>query len=187
MKKLVVVILVVAAGVAFAAYAGMFNPVKVAEGKSDRYVLVCKKMTGPFSQSPRAVREVREKLFLKGVEARQGFGIYLDDPKKVKEADLRWVAGCVIDAKDSKQAAKGGEYPVRVYGPVKAVIAEFPFRNRWNILAGVFKVYPAMGRLAKEKGYEAESVMEVYDMKAGRITYVMPVDPKFDALKAFYK
>jgi len=188
MKKAVVVIMLLLAAVAaFAAYAGFFATVKVTEGKSGSYVLVCKKMTGPFQQTPMVAREIRQWLFLKGVEARQGFGLYFDDPRKVKAEDLRWVAGCVIDPKDLKQAAKSGEYPVRVFGPVKAIVAEFPYRNSFSIIAGVFRVYPAMGALAREKGYAPGAVLEVYDMKAGLITYVMPVDPAFDALKAFYK
>jgi len=188
MKKAVVVILVVVAAVAaLAAYVGFFNTVRATEGKSGSYVLVCAKMTGPFQQTPRVTREVRQWLFLKGVEARQGFGIYFDDPRKVKAGDLRWVAGCVIDPKDRKAAAKSGERPVRNFGPVKAIMAQFPFRNRFSVIAGVVRVYPAMGALAKEKGYTPGAVLEIYDMKAGVITYVMPVDAKFDALKVFYR
>lgn len=188
MKKAVMILgILVAAVLAVMAYAGFFRTVKVDEGMSAKYTLVLKQAKGEYSQAGVVLDEVYKFLKDAGVEVELGAAIYLDNPRVTKKEELRWVGGCVLpDSARGKIASIRKKYMVKEWKPVRSAMTTFPFRNRLNLVAGIVRVYPALGAYAAKNKLSSTAIMEVYDMKGRQIVYVMPVVKGWDAVKLFY-
>ena len=50
------------------------------------------------------------------------------------------------------------EIPEKLY-----VTSEIPFRSQLSVFAGIVKVYPALKKYMKDKGYAQAPAMEIYD------------------------
>ncbi len=112
-----------------------------------------------------------------GTDADLGFGLYYDNPRKVAKNQLRSLGGCIIPA-DRAQEFAGKTLPFRIaqLPGGRAVVARFPFRGRMSIMVGAMRVYPKLGRHITEAGLPDGPMMEIYDMKAGEIRYIRPLD-----------
>lgn len=169
----------------FFSYAGFFHKVSVGEGPAGPYTFVYKKATGSYHNSAKPMAEVYNWLKGNGIEATKGVGIYFDDPKSVNHEQLRYVAGCVIEGA-AKPSGMPQEYTVKDFNADRCLVVTFPFKNKMNIMAGAVKVYPVIADYVKANGLPMNAVMEIYDTPGQRITYIMPLDPEFDAVKTFY-
>ncbi|MDI6756556.1 MAG: hypothetical protein QME32_00870 [Endomicrobiia bacterium] len=167
------------------ARAGFFTGVRVEEKEVGHFILVYKKGEGAYKNSASVMTAVYDKLVMEKIETDKGFGYYYDDPRKVPAENLRWIAGYIVD--NEKAAARAKKYfQVKKFPATRALTAEFPLKGKLSILAGIIKVYPAMKRHAVKKGFPMAPVMEIYDGKSKKITYVTSLDPEFDAI-GFYE
>jgi hypothetical protein len=53
------------------------------------------------------------------------------------------------------------------------VVAEFPLKTSLSYMVGAMKAYPVLSKYIAEKNYKVTSSLEVYDMSAKRIKYIM--------------
>lgn len=119
-----------------------------------------------------------------GITAGLGFGLYFDSPRKVAKDQLRSLGGCIIPA-DKAEGLKNMSLPFRIASLPggRAVVVRFPFRGRMSIMVGAMRVYPAMNRHFAQAGVPEGPFMEIYDMEAGEIRYIRPLDIPNDALE----
>jgi DNA gyrase inhibitor GyrI len=112
-----------------------------------------------------------------GIAAELGFGMYFDNPRRVPKAQLRSLGGCILPP-DKAQGLMNASQPFRIASLPggRAAVVRFPFRGRMSIMVGAMRVYPALGRHIAETGLPEGPVMEIYDMKAGEIRYIRPLD-----------
>jgi len=112
-----------------------------------------------------------------GIATELGFGLYFDNPRKVAKAQLRSLGGCILPA-DKAEGLANRTLPFRVaqLPGGRAVVVRFPFRGRMSIMIGAMRVYPAMSRQFAQEGVPEGPIMEIYDLAAGEIRYVRPLD-----------
>ncbi|MDR0511235.1 MAG: GyrI-like domain-containing protein [Rikenellaceae bacterium] len=166
--------LVVAGVVAFGYYGG-FRRVTFEVTTLGGETLVFKQMTGDYANSGTVMEQVREALGDKyNVLTDRCFGTYYDNPNITAKENLRYDAGCIVEAIDSVQlVAVQGEFRVGVV-PVKGYVSTtFPYRGKMSILAALTKVYPALYRYMADNGLmeRAGAVTEIYDLHGGHIEY----------------
>lgn len=179
---LTIVILIAVLVLAFLAYMGVFFSPKVAEKEMGPYTLVYEPFIGPYSQTGKVFDKVYKELKADGIETVSGIGIYYDNPAIVKPEKLRSNCGSVVEAKDlGKLASLKNKYRVWNIPKKKCLVAEFPLRNMLSYMIGPMKAYPALMKYAGEKSYilqkgkQMAMTFELYDMKAGKIYFVMEI------------
>jgi hypothetical protein len=103
--------------------------------------------------------------------------MYFDNPRQVAKDQLRSLGGCILPA-DKAQGLMNSSQPFRIalLPGGQALVVRFPFRGRMSIMVGAMRVYPKMGRHMTEAGLPEGPFMEIYDMTAGEIRYVRPLD-----------
>ena len=110
------------------------------------------------------------------VETTRGFGLYYDNPKKVKKENLRSIVGCILENEDAdKIEYLKKRYKIKKYPPSKSVIAEFPFKGTPSIFMGILKVYPKITKYMEQHNYAMVPIMEIYDSSHKTISYVESV------------
>ncbi len=176
MKKVLVVLLVIAAAVlGYLAYLGAFASIKVAEQGMGPYNLLFVEQKGDYGQTAKTINTVANALKEAGITPESGFGIYYDNPRQVKKADLRADAGMIVAAADWKKAAKlRKQFKSRVFAKQNCLVTEMPFRGGISIYVGIMKAYPVLAKVAEEKKAQMTSVMEIY-VPGKTITYVLPI------------
>jgi len=98
------------------------------------------------------------------IETFRGFGIYYDDPKTTPGEELRSIAGCILEPADtSRIKSLSGKYAIMEIPEKLYVTSEIPFRSQLSVFAGIVKVYPALKKYMKDKGYAQVPAMEIYD------------------------
>ncbi len=112
-----------------------------------------------------------------GAAPELGFGLYFDNPRQVAKDQLRSLGGCILPT-DKAEGLMNTPLPFRMslLPGGRAVVVRFPFRGRMSIMVGAMRVYPALGRYVTEAGLPEGPMMEIYDMNAGEIRYVRPLD-----------
>jgi len=179
---LTIAFLIAVLALAFLAYMGAFIDPKVTEKDMGPYTLVYEPFIGPYSQTGKVFDRVYASLEADGIRTTVGIGIYYDDPRAVKPEKLRSNCGSVIDPADKgKLAALKNKYKVWTIRKKACLVAEFPLRNMLSYMIGPMKAYPALMKAAQKKGYKIQKgkamamTFELYDMKAGRIYFVMEI------------
>lgn len=155
-------------------YYGGLSKVNCRVEKQGGETLVCKQMTGDYAKSAKLMDEVYYSLLNDyGIETFKGFGLYYDNPKEVEKTKLRSEIGCIIEEKDLLKVADiKGNLQIKTFPEKSYIIAEFPNKGKLSIIFGIIKVYPAMDKFLKEKGYKKEgAVMEIYDVPNKKIIY----------------
>ncbi|HQU57716.1 MAG: GyrI-like domain-containing protein [Phaeodactylibacter sp.] len=180
MKKAVIIVgLVILAIVAYLGYSGLFAKVQFEEKKFGGETLVYEEHIGDYSK----VGPVMDALYRRlkdedNIEAEVGFGIYYDKPGEVPKDQLRSEVGCVLPEQYLGEVeALGLKYKLKEFPEQLCLVAELPYRNTTSIMLGIFKAYPVLAKMAEEKGYPPNAVMERYDIKNKRIQYIMPIEP----------
>jgi hypothetical protein len=165
----------------FLYYSGFFSPVNIKEEVKGPHKLVYEEHTGPY----RGIKEVNEKVFKSlrddKIHTHRGFGIYYDNPKEVPEAELKSIGGCIVEIKDySRIEELKDRYNTKNHPEKHSIVVEFPFTTPLSIMAGIMKVYPELENYLKSNGYKQAPVMEIYDIPAKKIEYIIPVVKEID-------
>jgi len=177
MKKLLLVIFVLAVvivGLLF--YLGFFSKVVIREKEVGPFGLVYAEHVGDYKK----IASVQEKIYyslLDGdkISTTKGFGIYFDDPNKVKTEKLRSVSGCILEAKDlTKLSDLSKKYKTKLIDKQNMLMVEFPYKNSFSIMLGVIKVYPIINQHLEEFKLPPMEIMEIYDLPNKKIIYLVP-------------
>ncbi len=137
-------------------------------------ILAYKQMTGGYAKSAKLMDEIYHSLINNyGIVTYKGFGIYYDNPKEVEKSKLRSEIGCIIEEMDNSKVPQIKEdLKIKTFPEKSYIIAEFPSKGKLSIMFGIMKVYPAMDKFIKEKGYKNEgAIMEIYDVPNKKIVY----------------
>lgn len=170
---LIILAVLVAALLGYLAYLGAFSGLKVSEMKMGPYVLAYEDYMGPYSGIGPVLNRVGASLKEDGIESAKSFGIYLDNPKLVKADKLRSKLGFIIEAKDRSRVGK--KYKVMNWPAKNCLVTELPIRSDLSYMIGPMKAYPELNKALKEKGYKMGAAMEIYDMPAKKILYIMVI------------
>jgi hypothetical protein len=171
---LIVLAILIIALVAFYAYYGGFKKMNISVAKAGGEVLIYEKIQGDYKQSGVIMDKIYYALLNEDkIETIKGFGIYYDNPKKVKKSKLRSEAGYILEKKDlDKFPILENKYTIRPLLEKEYIITEFPYKGKTSTLLGIMKVYPALNKFAKLNGYKEDSpVMEIYDVPNNKILY----------------
>jgi hypothetical protein len=102
--------------------------------------------------------------------------MYLDDPNKVPEEELRSEAGIVVNEADLEALQLDtSDFKHRLYPRVKAVVSDFPLKGFPSVLLGIWRVYPAIIEYMEEHGYHPAHSFEIYEIKEERTLYAFPL------------
>ncbi len=171
---IIVVAILTAIIVGFAAYWGAFKSIQFSMVEQGGETLVYEEMTGDYRQSGEVMDQVYYSLLNDyKIETFKGFGIYYDNPQKVEASKLRSELGCILEESDIHRLSElEGNFKIKTYPKGKYVVAEFPYKGKLSVIFGIMKVYPALNKYVKEKGYDEEgAIMEIYDTPGKKIVY----------------
>jgi len=80
---------------------GLFTKVKIVEREIGDFCLIYEKHVGDYIGVGQVIDRVYSKLLGEdAIEPTRGFGLYYDDPKKVKKGNLRSIVGGILDKQD---------------------------------------------------------------------------------------
>jgi len=171
---LAVIVFLVLAGTGLYAYYGGFTKVNVRLASQGGETVVYNEIIGDYSQSGLVMDTIYKYLKEKEqIVTTKGFGIYFDNPRKVKKSKLRSEAGCIIEAGDvAKVSTLTGDFKIKVLPKKQYIVAEFPYEGKLSIMVSIMKVYPSLKKYAEKNGFETNgAVMEIYDIPNGQILY----------------
>jgi DNA gyrase inhibitor GyrI len=132
---------------------------------------------GDYRQTGATIEALKKAARTAGIEAEAACGIFLDNPREVKTADLRAQVGLVISAKDrDKVRHLPAGITFKQLPKAQCLVAEFPFRTKLSVWLGVMRVYPALAQAAAARKLERVPALEIYREHA-TITYLMPIVP----------
>jgi len=174
MKIILVVLAVLLVSILIVyAYYGGFRKITFAIQEQGGEVLVYEDVTGDYAQSFVVSDRIYHALLNdEKIGTTKGFGIFLDNPKKVEKSQLRSQVGCIVDHADSALIARLSEkYHVKTFPRGKYASAEFPMKGKISIIVGIMKVYPALEKFCQEHGISGGAVMEIYDVPNKKTIY----------------
>jgi uncharacterized protein (TIGR02588 family) len=179
MKIVLIVIAVLAVVlVAIYAYYGGFKKVSFRIENQGGETVVYENVAGDYSQTGKVSDRIYYTLLNEEkVETTKGIGIYYDNPKTVAKDKLRSEIGCIVENLDSVTLTRLAEkYQVKTLPQSEFVVTEFPFKGKLSILFGIMKVYPALDKFSKERGYIESPITEIYDVPNKKIIYRKQID-----------
>ncbi|MFP4060416.1 MAG: GyrI-like domain-containing protein [Bacteroidales bacterium] len=159
---------------AFYTYYGGFKIININTAEKGGEFIVYEEVTGDYKLSGAAMDRVYYSLINdSGIETTKGFGIYYDNPRKVEKSKLRSEAGCIIEEKDLEKLSNLPEnFKTRKLPVKKYIVTEFPYKGKMSVMFSIMKVYPALNKFSKEKGFNEEgAVIEIYDVPNKKILY----------------
>ena len=180
-KKIVTVaalLLLAPLGITLAAgyYYGVLSPVPITEKEIGPYTLVYLSRNGDYSESSGPLYKIHHDLAEKySLAPELGFGIYYDSPAVTETKKLRSDLGALLPAPmDPNLIARlSAEFRVRQMERTPCLVATFPYRDAASPMIGAIKVYPALAAYLAAKQLSMKPTMEIYDIKAGKILYVI--------------
>jgi hypothetical protein len=176
MGRLLTIIGFVAAVVVLGlAYYGIFAPVVFVEKEMGPYVLVYEKHLGEYKQTAGIMEKINSKLLgEEGVFAGKNFGLFYDNPKAVEAANLRSIAGCIVEnVPDDKIKRLKDNFLVAEFPEAQCVVAELPYKGFVSILLGTLRVYPKLAEYMQAHQYTMVPIMEIYDKPNRKLFYVV--------------
>lgn len=157
-------------------YLGGFNKVEVKEQMMGPYTIAYTEFVGDYSKVWPSMDKVYLALSGAGILSATGVGIYYDDPAAISGENLRSDVGAIVVGNEITKVPQSAELKIKNIGGKMSMVAEFPIKNSVSYMAGVIKVYPALKKYMIAKGYSSEvPVMELYDMVAKKIYYVIEI------------
>jgi len=177
MGRLVTIIGIVAAVIVLGlAYYGLFAPVVFEEKEMGPYMLVYEKHLGEYKKTASIVDRISSKLLgEEGVFAGKGFGLFYDNPKTVETANLRSIAGCIVEnVPDDKIKRLKDNFLVAEFPEAQCIVAELPYKGYISIILGTLRAYPKLAEYMQAHQYTMVPVMEIYDKPNSKIFYVVP-------------
>lgn len=174
---LIIIAVIIVAIVIFLFYMNFFSKVSVKEEKTGPYTFAYVEHVGPYSQVGKPMAELDKKIREAGFEPTLGIGVYYDNPKDTPQEKLRSKVGSVISENDMGKIEEDGQgFTFETLEEQTRIVAEFPYRNMASYFMGPMKVYPAIEKYMKEKGYDMNTVgLEVYDMGNKKIIFMMDI------------
>jgi DNA gyrase inhibitor GyrI len=181
-------LLLLAGGIAFLYYTGVFSEVSVKPEDKGPFHIAYLEYRGAYKGIGPTFERVEELMKGENITPDAYAGLYFDAPDKVEESKLRSQAGAIITETDYRnlEEKRSGELKLRIIPRSEFAFAQFPLKNFLSIIAGVYRVYPALQEYAlsrrfpefsyKETGYENHFIMEVY--YSDRIEYLMRIPVK---------
>lgn len=156
-------------------YLGVFSTLNIEDKKEGGFTAAGLEFTGPYSEVGKHMKAVDEKLKSAGITSKRGFGIYYDDPKTTPPKKCRSFIGTVLEEKELDKISRLRSEGFKIdYIPLsEAVVTTFPAKSSLSYMIGPMKVYPAMSKYLEDKKYTVTRSLEVYDMPAKKITYIM--------------
>lgn len=173
---LLMLALVLTGGAVLLYYIGFFSSIVFEEKETGPFVLVYEEHIGAY----KGTAQIQDKLYYslineEKIETYKGFGIYYDNPREVPTDELRSIAGCILEEKDYEKVSdlqqKG--YTVKEIPVRHSIVTEFPFKNGFSIIAGIFRVYPKLNQYIADNNLSTNEIMEIYDVPGKKITYIM--------------
>ncbi|MCX5749493.1 MAG: hypothetical protein NTZ10_04550 [Candidatus Saganbacteria bacterium] len=165
---------IVLAVLAFLYYMGAFSDPIISQREFGPYTFVYENFIGPYNQAGKVIDKLCWSLKLDGFSTVNAIGIYYDDPSKVSKDKLRSNLGCVLEAKDIKRFIPlKKKYKTWTIKKKQCVIAEFPFKNFLSYMIAPMKAYPVLMKYVSAEGYKPSAPIEFYDMKNGKILFIM--------------
>lgn len=164
---------IVAVLVLIYAYYGGFKRIVVQTAVQGGEFVVYDTIVGDYRQSGMVMDQIYYALLNDHkVETFKGYGQYFDNPKTTEKSILRSEAGCIIEAKDVDKVRDLDQFKSKYLPERNAMIAEFPYKGKLSVLFSIMKVYPALNKYAKSKGFnDAGPVIEIYDIPKKKIFY----------------
>lgn len=157
-------------------YFGILEEVTITEQEIGPLKIVYETYIGDYKDVGVIQDKIYSSLVNDGINTTKSFGIYYDNPKIVEKEMLRSEVGVIVEEIDySKILALRGKYNVRDIPKSKNVVATFPYRNKYSIMLGVFKVYPKLNNYLEEKDYKSSPAIEIYDKENQRIVYLFEI------------
>lgn len=147
--------------------AGMFAEPEISVAERGPYHYVYTARTGSFAAIPKVFEEVKSYLETNNIDYGIGCGMYLDDPSKVDQENIRWRAGYLVD--DSVQV--DDPYVFETIPRQNFVIAAI---DAHPMIAPI-KTYPAINKWVTENDYTVKDhAYELYQ-DDGLIEVLFPV------------
>lgn len=157
-------------------YLGGFKKVEVKEQMVGPYTIAYTEFVGDYSKVWPSMDKVYLALSGVGILSATGVGIYYDDPAVISGENLRSDVWAIVVGDEITKVPQSAEIKIKNIGGKMSMVAEFPIKSAVSYMAGVIKVYPALKKYITEKGYSSEvPVMELYDMVAKKIYYVIEI------------
>jgi DNA gyrase inhibitor GyrI len=176
-KVVSILVLVVAIGIlVFLNYIGFFSKVTIEEKSMGPYMLVYEEHKGDYKGTQKIQNHIYDALIGQhDIQTFKGFGIYYDDPKKVAKEDLRSIAGCILEENDypAIERLQANGFNIKEVASGESMVVEFPYKNPFSVFIGIVKVYPELNRYVESKNMTPKEVMEIYDIPARKIIYIM--------------
>ena len=160
----------------FLGYFSFFKSINFIEKEMGPFTVAYIEYTGPYQEAEAIMEEVCNHLLADEITLIKEFGVFYDNPREVRESELRSMVGCIIEGEDIKKISNSSEkYQIQVIPKKLSVLTEFPYKNQMSILFGVMKIYPALEEYLIENEYVRTPIMEIYDLQNGKITYLTEV------------
>lgn len=152
---------------------GLFADMTLEEKTSEPLYLVYESHLGDYSKTPQVINKVFfTLLMIDSIKTSKGFGIYFDNPEFTPKQDLRWVAGSILEEKDTALIPLIREKfnVIRLEGEPVAETT-FEYKGRLSVIMGIYKAYPVIGTYIRERELGSVATMEIYDQPGKVIRY----------------
>lgn len=156
-------------------YHGIFSSLNVVEKKDGGFILAGLEFKGPYSKAGLNMNEVGEKLKKYEIFSERGFGIYYDNPENVSPENCRSFIGVILEKKEEVKIAELKSVGFKLDTvPVKSSAqVVFPIRNSFSYMIGPKKAYPVLSAYMKEKNYNPDLMMEIYNVRSREIIFLI--------------
>jgi hypothetical protein len=171
----------------FLSHYGLFAQAVISEKEMGPYMLIYEKNVGDYSSTAILMDNVHKRLIARSsITTAREFRLFYDNPRRSKDANLRCIAGCILEKKDGEKFAKLEKSQKSDMFPAsKSVVCEFPFEGKLSGIIGALKVYPKLNNYMKFKGYRNVPIMEVFDMQNRKLYYVASVGLDSDTFDSY--
>lgn len=167
----------------------LFDSMEVTKKTVPSRILVYEVHQGDYKKAADAMNKVFFTLLkIDSIKTSIGFGLYYDNPDYTEKDSLRWIAGCILEPKDTVLISKiTPEFKVAVFPETEAVYTDFAYKGALSVFIGIYKAYPALGRFIVENNLKMPPVMELYDQPRNKIQYIAPLGMTAAELDAYLK
>jgi hypothetical protein len=187
---LIIVAVIVVASVAFLGTAGLFAKVQPKVAKTGAITFVYAPFVGPYAKTKGPMDKLYYGLLNEEkIETYKGIGIYFDNPANTPADQCRSIVGDVLEPGDlgKADALKAKGYRITELPAGERLSAEFPFANPLSIMLGIMKVYPAIAAAAKDSPSAQGAMVELYDVPAKKIRYLVLIPAETTAFLELMK